>query len=66
MDLQTTIAREAALYDDQIKDTANTVRGLIKETLRLYPVAPFIGRYLAVDGVLGNFHVKKNVSLYFE
>ena len=41
----------------------NLLQGLIKETLRLYPVAPFIGRYAAHDGQLGGCEIKKNVSL---
>lgn len=38
------------------------IKGLIRETLRLYPVAPFIGRYLASDAVIGNYKIDKNVS----
>lgn len=37
-------------------------KGLIRETLRLYPVAPFIGRYLASDAVIGNYKIVKDVS----
>lgn len=44
------------------------LHGFIKETLRLYPVAPFIGRYLQVDATIGDYKVKKNtmviLSLY--
>lgn len=44
------------------------LRGLIRETLRLYPVAPFIGRFLATDAVLGKYKINKNtlvlLSLY--
>lgn len=34
----------------------------MKETLRLYPVAPFIGRYLPQDAQIGEHFVEKNVS----
>ncbi|XP_059217921.1 cytochrome P450 315a1, mitochondrial [Stomoxys calcitrans] len=44
------------------------VRGLVKETLRLYPVAPFIGRYLPEDAKIDKYHIKKDslvlLSLY--
>nr|XP_033322149.1 cytochrome P450 315a1, mitochondrial isoform X2 [Megalopta genalis] len=35
------------------------LRGVIKETLRLYPTAPFISRYLPEDSVIGNYFVPK-------
>uniref|UniRef100_A0A1I8N6Z5 Cytochrome P450 n=1 Tax=Musca domestica TaxID=7370 RepID=A0A1I8N6Z5_MUSDO len=44
------------------------VRGLVKETLRLYPVAPFIGRYLPEDAKIDKYFIKKDslvlLSLY--
>uniref|UniRef100_A0A1B0BQX6 Cholesterol side-chain cleavage enzyme, mitochondrial n=1 Tax=Glossina palpalis gambiensis TaxID=67801 RepID=A0A1B0BQX6_9MUSC len=44
------------------------VHGFIKETLRLYPVAPFIGRYMPRDVLIGGYHIKKKslvlLSLY--
>ncbi|XP_037949508.1 cytochrome P450 315a1, mitochondrial [Teleopsis dalmanni] len=47
---------------------AQLVNGLLKETLRLYPVAPFIGRYLADDATLEDYSIEKNtlvlLSLY--
>lgn len=47
---------------EQLSSDNWLVSGLIKETLRLYPVAPFIGRYAASDGFLGGYPVKKNVN----
>lgn len=41
------------------------VRGLVKETLRLYPVAPFIGRYLPEDARIDKYFIKKDVSVSF-
>ncbi|KAH9419721.1 hypothetical protein DERP_001551 [Dermatophagoides pteronyssinus] len=35
------------------------VKGIIKESLRLYPVAPFLTRYLSDDLILGGYHVPK-------
>lgn len=44
------------------------LQGFIRETLRLYPVAPFIGRYLKTDAIIGNYEIKKDtmviLSLY--
>ncbi|XP_076653765.1 cytochrome P450 family protein sad isoform X1 [Halictus rubicundus] len=35
------------------------LKGIIKETLRLYPTAPFISRYLPEDSLIGNYFVPK-------
>ncbi|KAK9297820.1 hypothetical protein QLX08_008587 [Tetragonisca angustula] len=44
------------------------LKGVIKESLRLYPIAPFISRYLPKDSVIGNYFVPKGellvLSLY--
>ncbi|XP_067637133.1 cytochrome P450 315a1, mitochondrial isoform X2 [Eurosta solidaginis] len=44
------------------------VHGLIRETMRLYPIAPFIGRYLATEANLGGYDIERNslviLSLY--
>lgn len=40
------------------------IRGTVRETLRLYPVATFIGRILAKDAVLGNYRVGKHTLVY--
>ncbi|XP_076232615.1 cytochrome P450 family protein sad [Calliopsis andreniformis] len=39
------------------------LKGIIKETLRLYPTAPFISRYLVEDSVIGNYFVPKGELL---
>lgn len=38
------------------------VKGTVRETLRLYPPATFIGRILDEDGVIGSYQIPKGVS----
>ncbi|KAM7362660.1 cytochrome P450 family protein sad isoform 1-T2 [Cochliomyia hominivorax] len=54
------------LHSEHNTNTQETplVRGLIKETLRLYPVAPFIGRYMPEDCQIEKYHIKKNSLLF--
>ncbi|XP_031629833.1 cytochrome P450 315a1, mitochondrial [Contarinia nasturtii] len=44
------------------------IRGTVRETLRLFPVATFIGRILGKDAILNNYHIDKNslvlISMY--
>ncbi|XP_023170133.2 cytochrome P450 315a1, mitochondrial [Drosophila hydei] len=60
--LQRRIAQERAASESQL------LHGLIKETLRLYPVAPFIGRYMPQDAQIGGHYIEKDtlvlISLY--
>ena len=37
------------------------LRGVLRETLRLHPVAPFLNRYLPQDGTIGGYHVPAEV-----
>ncbi|XP_076626534.1 cytochrome P450 family protein sad isoform X1 [Colletes latitarsis] len=39
------------------------LKSIIKESLRLYPIAPFISRYLPEDSVIGNYFVPKGELL---
>jgi hypothetical protein len=38
------------------------LRGTIREALRLYPVAPFLTRYLPEDSLIGGYHIPAGVS----
>lgn len=51
-----------SLADD--KHDSPLIRGTVRETLRLYPVATFIGRILAKDAILGNYHINKHTLVY--
>ncbi|XP_014488961.1 PREDICTED: cytochrome P450 315a1, mitochondrial [Dinoponera quadriceps] len=35
------------------------LKGVLKETLRLYPVAPFLTRYMAANNFIGDYFVRK-------
>lgn len=37
------------------------LKSVLRETLRLYPVAPFLTRYLMTDSLIGDYFVKKEV-----
>ncbi|EDW85100.1 uncharacterized protein Dwil_GK12791 [Drosophila willistoni] len=56
------------LAQEQLASESQLLHGLIKESLRLYPVAPFIGRYLPQDSQLGCYFIEKDtmvlLSLY--
>lgn len=38
------------------------IRGAVRETMRMYPMAFFIGRLMSVDAVIAGFEIPKNVS----
>lgn len=46
------------------KYETSLIKATIRETIRLYPVAPFIGRILASDAVLGHYRIPKDVRLF--
>ncbi|XP_017887309.1 cytochrome P450 315a1, mitochondrial [Ceratina calcarata] len=61
--------RQVELFEN-IKDLSQKellrstlMKGIIKESLRLYPIAPFISRYLPQDSVIGNYFVSKGELL---
>lgn len=41
------------------------LKNVLKETLRLYPVAPFLTRYLTTDSWIGDYFVTKQVNELF-
>lgn len=50
--------------DEEAADFGTTIiRGLVKEALRLYPVAPFIGRFMPKDILLKGYPIKKDVRV---
>lgn len=63
--IQETIRHE--LFKTNQYDTP-LIRGTVRETLRLFPVATFIGRILGNDAILNNYHIHKNsmvwISMY--
>lgn len=48
--------------NDALMETA-LIRGSVRETMRLYPMAFLIGRLMPVDAVIANFEIPKNVSV---
>jgi hypothetical protein len=41
------------------------VRGMMREALRLYPVAPFLSRYMPENSLIGSYHVPAGVSISY-
>lgn len=56
------------IFNRNIVDTPPLIRGTVREALRLFPVATFIGRILSNDAILGNYRVGKQtlvlISMY--
>lgn len=53
---------QEALTDPQNMET-ELVRGAVRETLRLYPPATFIGRITQEPGTIGSYDIPAGVSL---
>lgn len=51
----------ADIFSDPDNMEVPMVRGTVREALRLYPVATFIGRILPIDAVIGNYEIPKHV-----
>lgn len=49
------VKKEIFLNNDYVKH-------VVKETMRLYPVAPFLTRILTREGILGSYKIKEGVS----
>lgn len=61
-DIQEQLYREVAGVNDPEKIMQSTLlRNYVREVLRLYPVAPFILRYLPNDSVIGGYRVQAGV-----
>lgn len=58
---QETVRHELFTTD---KPDTPLIRGTVREALRLFPVTTFIGRILAKDAILSNYHVYKNTLVY--
>ncbi|XP_062701921.1 cytochrome P450 315a1, mitochondrial [Aedes albopictus] len=62
--VQTTV--RSGIKDDFLESPL--IRGTVKESLRLFPIAPFIGRFLNTDAIIGDYCIPKNtlalLSLY--
>lgn len=60
-------AQEELLQElKNVKETdipnCNLLKGALRETLRLYPVAPFVTRYMPNDVLLDGYQINKGVS----
>jgi ecdysteroid 2-hydroxylase len=61
------IAKDKSLYEKVRKDIdanpnsmeAPLVRGSVREAMRLYPVAPFIGRFIDRNAEIGGYSIPK-------
>ena len=55
--------RKSLKVDDLLEDPQNRlIKGTIKETLRLYPTAPFLTRILPQNTLLSGYPAKKGVN----
>uniref|UniRef100_A0A182SVM3 Cytochrome P450 n=1 Tax=Anopheles maculatus TaxID=74869 RepID=A0A182SVM3_9DIPT len=58
--------RENVVESNMLECTA--IKGVVRETLRLYPVAPFIGRFVENESIFGEYQLPKDtlvlLSLY--
>lgn len=64
-EVQTQLAEEIMHSSPQLWLTHPLLRAVTRETLRLYPAAPFLTRQLATDLELSGYSVPSGVSLYF-
>lgn len=60
--VQQEVALELATSAPEAWMTHSLLRTVMRETLRLYPAAPFLTRALAVDTELGGYNVPAGVS----
>lgn len=48
------------------KDYENSyLKAILRETLRLYPVAPFVTRYMPQDTEIGGYNIEAGVSTIY-
>lgn len=52
------------VYSDLSNSESALIRGTVREALRLYPVATFIGRILPTDAVIENYEIPKYVKYF--
>lgn len=57
VDLQTSLRKY--ITDDLTDFESPLVRAGLRETLRLYPVATFVGRFLETDATVGSYKIPK-------
>jgi hypothetical protein len=65
-DAQEVVSKEVQNLDEgstSVLSSAPLVRGVIRESLRLYPVAPFLTRLLPEDCEIGGYNIPAGVRI---
>ncbi|KAJ6641903.1 Cytochrome P450, mitochondrial [Pseudolycoriella hygida] len=63
--LSTNVSEQSKIREQLDKSNFETplIRGTVRESLRLFPVATFIGRILPVEGIIGNYRIPEHTPV---